>query len=211
MSHKDKNILKKKYSELGSTRKTGKFFGVSNGTIIYWMRKFGLPRIPKLYLANNNSAKGRLGELYIIGHPYFKNDILDLGVIDDKADKDLIWKGDKLDVKTCHYPERATFRVKNKSKRHRVRYFICMYFDDNVNRLIPKEIWVIPANICPYTTITPGIKSNKSKYHEYKLPLIKGIEFDAEEEKEYNKRFEEKYKNCLNNSDKVKIKSPTLD
>ncbi len=135
---------------------------MSNGTIITWMRKFGLPRIPKLYLYNNNSGKGRLGELYILGHPYFRAQIIDMGIIDDKYPADLIWRGDKVDVKTSHYSI-AMFRIKNKVKRHRVRWYVCLYFNDKISLLIPREIWIIPANVCPYTGIAPGSKSKKVK------------------------------------------------
>lgn len=194
MTYKNKQILKTKYEKLGSTRRVGRFFGVSNGTIIYWMRKFNLPRIPKLHLGNNKSAKGRLGELCVIGHPYFKNDVIDMGLIDDKYKGDLIWRGDKVNVKTSHSTTKPSFRVKDKKKRHQVRFYICLHFNDKVSFLIPQEIWIIPARICPYTTISPGIRSKKSKYFKYRISSLRGKEFSVEAEKEYNRQFCRKYK-----------------
>lgn len=67
MDYKNRTLLREKYDELGSTRRVGKFFGVSSGTVIYWMRKYAIPRNPKLFLYDNNSGWGRLNELYIIG------------------------------------------------------------------------------------------------------------------------------------------------
>lgn len=200
MSYKNKEVLRKLYARLGSTRKVGKAIGKSNGTVIYWMRKHHLPRIPKLHLGNNNSAKGRLGELYILGHPFFKNSVVDTGLIDDKHPVDLIWRGDRTNVKTCHYPERPLFRIKNRGERHKVRWYVCLYFNDATSPLVPEEVWIIPSNACPYTSIAPGIKSKKSKYHKYKLSLLRGQAFSVKEEEEYNKKFFEQYRDCLKGS-----------
>ncbi len=54
-NYQNKNYLEKKYETLGSTRRVGKFFKVTNATITYWMKKYGLKRIPKLHLFENNS------------------------------------------------------------------------------------------------------------------------------------------------------------
>ncbi|MFH0942659.1 MAG: hypothetical protein V1810_00615 [Candidatus Beckwithbacteria bacterium] len=193
-TYKNKNTLKKKYAELGSTRRAGKFFKVSNGTIIYWMRKYHLPRKPRLDIQLNNSGSGRRGELYIAGHPYFKKNIIDLGIYDDKAKRDLLWFGDRVDVKTSHYKKRAIFRVKK--KRHEVNWYICLYFNDEVSPLIPVEVLIIPSNMAPHSNITPGLR-DKSKYSRYKLSRLREKDFSAEEEKKYNEEFEKRYKDLF--------------
>lgn len=194
MNYKSRKILKEKYDELGSTRKVGKRFGVSNGTIVYWMRKFCIPRIPKLYFGDSNSARARRGELYIVGHPYFKKDVFDYGTIDDKARRDITWRADECNVKTSHY-KRAIFRIKK--KRHNVRFYICLHYGDTISPLMPIEIWIIPSSVAPYSNITPGIVREDSKYHKFKLSLLRDKEFSRKEEVAYNKWFEKKYRKYL--------------
>lgn len=194
-TYKNKNYLKQKYEELGSTRRVGKFFNVVNGVVIYWMKKFGLPRIPKLYLVGHNSGKGRLGELYVLDHPYFKKNTLDIVKMDDKNVVDLIWRGNKVNVKTSHY-KRPIFRIKNGRKRHNVSFYVCLFYIDRISWLIPEEIWILPSGICPYSNISPGLKSKKSKYFKYKISLLRDRKFSVKKEGKYNKEFIEKYKNC---------------
>jgi len=198
MEYKNKDVIKTKYDELGSTRRVGKYFNVANGTIIYWMRKYGLPRIPKLHLYNNNSGKGRLGELYILGHPYFRNNVVDIELIDDKHAVDLIWRGDKVNVKTSHY-KRPIFRIKNKDLRHKVAYYICLFFIDSISPLIPTEVWVIPAKKCGYGGLGPGL-GKQTKFHRHRLSLIRNKKFSSQEEEKYNEWFAKKYQNCLANN-----------
>ena len=194
MDYKNKTLLEQKYDELGSTRRVGKFFGVSNGTIINWMRKFTIPRIPKLYLYDNNSGWGRLSELYIIGHPFFKKDTRDLGE-DDKSKGDVIWRTSKVNIKCSHY-SRPMFRVKK--KRHDVGIYICSYFNDKISQLIPVETWIIPANVTPHSGIAPSLMRTTSKYHKYRLSLKRGKEFSVAAEKRYNKQFVGKYLKIIN-------------
>ncbi len=193
-TYKDKDFLMKKYSELGSTRRVGKFFGVSNACICYWMKKFGLPRNPKLHLYRNNSGKGRLGELFVLGHPHFKKDAVDASLLDDKYPADIFWRNNRVNVKSSHH-RRPTFRVK--VKRHKVSVYICLYYDDKVSSLIPIEIWIIPANAAPHSSITPSLRNPRSKYHKFKLSLKRGVEFSVEEEEKYNKWFVKKYSKIL--------------
>lgn len=198
MDYKDKNLLKAKYDELGSTRRVGKFFEVSNGAIIFWMRKFAIPRIPKLFLYDNNSGWGRLNELYIIGHPFFKKDTEDLGK-DDKSKGDVIWKADKVNIKCSHFT-RPMFRVKK--KRHDVGFYVCSYYDDKASQLIPIETWIIPASVAPHSGITPSLTKTNSIYHKYRLSTKRGKEFSTTAEKRYNTRFVKKYGHLLKNNKK---------
>src|SRR3989344_8801663 len=98
-TYKNKAYLEKMYKKLGSTRKVGRHFNVSNSTIVNWMRRFHIPRTPQMNLYDNNSGKGRLAELYILGHPNFKKNMIDLGVIDDKSKIDALWYGDRVNIK----------------------------------------------------------------------------------------------------------------
>lgn len=191
-TYKDKKYLSLIYDKLGSTYNVAKHFKVAQPTIIYWMRKFGIPRIPKLHLYDNNSGRGRTTELHILGHPYFKNDIKDLGE-DDKSKGDVIWKTDKVNVKGSHY-KRFMFRVKK--KRHDVAVYICSCYIDLIDPLIPVETFVIPASKVPHSGITLTLNP-KSKYHKYKLSLKRDVEFSAREEKKYNEWFRKKYSKYL--------------
>ena len=198
-NYQNKHILKEKYRELGSTRPVGKFFDVSNGTVCYWLRKFHLPRNPRLELQMNNSGEGRRGELYIAGHPYFKKDIVDVGKSDDKARKDLVWRNDTVDVKTTHYKGRPVFRIKK--KHHVVNLYICLRYLDEISPLIPVEIWIIPSNKAAHAGITVSLEG-KSKYNKYKLSLERGKSFSVEDEKRYNQKFEKKFSWLLKNRKK---------
>lgn len=190
--YQNKQNLFEAYDRLGSTRKVGSYYGVSNGTIINWMRKFQIPRIPKLYLYDNNSGWGRLCELYIKGHPYFKKQYRDLGEIDDKSKFDGLWHWDRVNIKCTHSRGKLSFRVKK--KKHDVAYYIGCVYDDEINPLIPIEVFIIPSKVAPRTTI--GITLGPDgKYHEYKLIHKKGLVFTIEEEVEYDNWFEKKYKN----------------
>jgi len=193
-NYNNKRDLERAYNKYGSTRNVAKHYGVSQQTILYWMKKFGIRRIPRFHLFFNNSGKGRLGELYILGHPYFKKDVIDLGELDDKNGFDLLWKGSKVNVKTSHYKV-ATFRIK--VKRHKASFYICLHYDDKVNRLIPLEIWTIPASKAPHSGIKPSLRRMNGKYHPYKLSLKRGKEFDAKEESKYNRWFTRKYSKKL--------------
>lgn len=190
--YKDKEYLKQIYKKLGSTRRVGKHFGVCNGTIIRWMRKFGIARTPKLYLYDNNSGRGRITELHVLGHPFFKNDMKDLGE-DDKSKGDVVWKTDKVNIKGSHY-KRFMFRVKK--KRHDVSVYICCCYIDSIDPLTPVETFVIPASKVPHSGITLTLNPN-SKYHKYKLSLKRDVEFSAREEKKYNEWFRKKYSKYL--------------
>ncbi|OGY17861.1 MAG: hypothetical protein A2900_00550 [Candidatus Chisholmbacteria bacterium RIFCSPLOWO2_01_FULL_50_28] len=191
--YKNKKYLKQKYEELGSTRKVGKFFGVSNGTICYWMSKYRIPRIPRLDLQDNNSGKGRRGEIYIVDHPYFRGKIIDLGLIDDKSKRDLIWDSNSIDVKTSHY-RRPIFRTK--VKRHRCIFYICLYYDYKVSEFVPVEVWITPARIASHENIAPGFKK-KSKFDKYRLSNLRGKAFSTDEEKKYNQEFEKRYQKLI--------------
>lgn len=182
------------YDKLGSTRRVGKYFGVSNGTICYWMKKYGLPRVPKLYMFNNNSGRSRRGELYMAGHPFIKNEVVDMGLVDDKYKVDLLWRNNKVDVKTCHY-KYPNFRIK--VKRHQASYYFCLYYNDKVSELIPVEVWIFPARIVPHSGIRTSLTRNSSKYHKYKLSLVRDKKFSSVGEYKYNKQFEKKYSKYL--------------
>ena len=199
MDYKNKILLKQKYDELGSTRRVGKFFGVLNGTIVYWMKKYGLKRTPKLHLFGNNTGKGRLGELYVLGLPFFKNDASDRVSDNDKGPVDITWRNNNVNVKTSHY-KRPIFRVK--TKRHKVSFYFCLYFNDSISSLIPVEIWIIPSGIAPHSGITPSLMRTASKYHKYKLSLKRGKEFSITAEKRYNARFIKKYGHLLKDNKK---------
>jgi len=194
--YKDKNALKSCYDRLGSTRRVGALLGVSNNTIIRYMRKYEIPRNPRLDLYNNNSGIGRRGELYIIGHPYFKKDIRDLGLWNDRAKSDVIWKTDLVNIKSCHYI-RPTFRIK--ISRHNVRYYVCLFYIDSISPFIPVEIWIIPSNVAPHSCITPSLTRENSKYHQYKLSLLRGKEFSVKEENNYNKQVIKIYRRLVKN------------
>lgn len=191
--YQNKDLLKEKYEELGSTRRVGKFFGVFNNTICYWMSKYHLPRNPRLDIQLNNSGSGRRGELYIKNHPCFRGKIIDLGEIDDKSKRDLIWDSNTIDVKTSHY-KRAIFRVK--VERHKCIYYVCLFYIDKVSRYIPVEIWIIPARVASHANIAPGFKK-KSKFDQYRLSNKRGKDFSAEEEKKYNAEFEKHYQDLI--------------
>ena len=198
-SYKNKRLLKKKYKELGSTRKVGKFFGVTNTTICHWMSKFGLPRNPRLDIQDNNSGSGRRGELYIKKHPFFNGKNIDLGEFDDKAKRDFIWDSNPIDVKTSHW-KRPIFRIK--TKRHKCRYYICLYYIDKTSKYVPVEIWIIPSRIAPHSNISPGFRK-KSKFDKYRLSMQRGKIFNAEKESQYNKAFEKYYKNIFKKNKKI--------
>lgn len=201
-TYKNKKYLKQKYEELGSTRKVGKFFGVTNCTICYWMSKFRIPRIPRLDFQDNNSGRGRRGEIYIVGHPHFRKKIIDLGEIDDKSWRDLIWDSNSIDVKTSHY-RRPIFRTK--VKRHKCISYVCLYYIDKVSKYVPVEIWIIPAKVASHANITPGFK-RKSKFDKYRLSNSNKRDktFSPEEEKKYNEEFEKRYQNLLSKKNKGK-------
>lgn len=192
--YQNKIYLKQAYEKFGSTRRVAIHYKVSQQTIIYWMKKHGLSRIPKFHLFFNNSGKGRLGELYVLGHPYFKKNVVDLGELDDKNGFDLLWKGSRVNVKTSHYKV-AIFRIK--VKRHKASFYFCLYYDDKVSRLIPLQIWIIPAKEAPHSGIKPSMVRTNSKYHKYKLSLKRGKEFGAKEENKYNRLFARKYSKKL--------------
>ncbi len=192
--YQNKKYLDLAYKKFGSTRNVADHFKISQPTVCNWMKKHGLRRIPKFHLFFNNSGKGRLGELYILGHPYFKKYVIDLGELDDKNGFDLLWKGSKVNVKTSHYKV-AIFRIK--VKRHKASFYFCLHFDDKVSRLIPLEIWIIPAKEAPHSGIKPSVTRINSKYHQYKLSLKRGKEFDAKEESKYNRWFTRKYSKKL--------------
>lgn len=192
--YQNKKYLELAYKKFGSTRNAAKHFKISQPTVGNWMNKHGLRRIPQFHLFFNNSGKGRLGELYILGHPFFKKDVIDLGELDDKNGFDLLWKGSKVNVKTSHYKV-AIFRIK--VKRHKASFYFCLYYDDKVSRLIPLEIWIIPANKAPHSGIKPSLTRTDSKYHQYKISLKIGKEFDVKEESKYNRWFTRKYSKKL--------------
>lgn len=201
MNYKNCKTLKATYEKYGSTRKAAKFLNCSNATIIRWMRKFKIPRIPKLYLIFNNSGKGRLAELYICGFPYFRKDIEDMGVLDDRYKVDLKWKSDLVDVKSCHNQKRPIFRIKLEGKRHKANKYICLYFDDNIDPLIPMKIWIIPSSECPHSGV--GISfSEGSKYDRFEISNIKGINFNKKTIENYNNWFRKKYSKYLPNKEK---------
>lgn len=187
-TYKDEIILQRYYALLGSTRKVASHFGVSNGTIVYWLRKYHIPRIPKLYLYDNSSGRGRLCELYIADHPYFKKHFKDFGIVDDKGKFDGTWHWDKVNIKSTHSKKRHSFRVKK--KRHDVMFYICAIYDDDIDPLIPVAIYLIPSKVCPRTTITISL-SKDSKYAKFRLK--EGIDFSVEDVMEYNKKFRSKY------------------
>ncbi|MEX1130380.1 MAG: hypothetical protein WED59_00020 [Candidatus Woykebacteria bacterium] len=191
-TYKDKKYLKQMYDKLGSTRNVAKHIKVAQQTIRYWMRKFGIPRIPKLYLSDNNSGRGRITELYVLGHPFFKKNMKDLGE-DDKSKGDVVWKTDKVNIKGSHY-RRFMFRVKK--KRHDVSVYICCCYMVSIDLLIPVETFMIPASKVPHSGITLTLNP-KSKYHKYKLSSKRDIEFSAKEEKKYNERFKKEYSKYL--------------
>ena len=195
-TYKDKKILIKAYEKYGTSRRVAKNFGVSIGTIIYWRRKLNLPKILKLYLYDNNSGKGRLNELYILGHPLFKKFMKDLGLIDDKMRFDVIWHGDKVNIKSSH-AKRFMFRVKvEENGRHVVAFYICCCYEDGIDPMIPIEIFIIPSRVAPYSTITiSNIQSGK--YAKYRLSLKRGIDFSADDEKKYNQEFRKRYSKYL--------------
>lgn len=193
-TYKNKAILNKIYRKYGSTWRAGKYFGVTNTTILNWMRRFKIPRIPKMYLYNNNSGKGRINELYILGHPFFKRNMKDLGIFDDKSKSDVLWYGDKTNIK-CTHSKWFMFRIKK--RRHDVCWYICCVYIDDIDSLIPVEIFVIPANVAPHTGITVSLTKADGKYAKYKLSLKRNIEFSSEEEKKYNQKFKNKYSKYL--------------
>ncbi|MFA5136336.1 MAG: hypothetical protein WC489_02990 [Patescibacteria group bacterium] len=187
----NKKYLRRAYLSSGSTRKAARLFNVSNGTVIRWMRKFHIPREPKLYLSNSNSGRGRLCELYIVEHPYFKKHFKDLGIFDDKSKFDGLWFGDRVNIKSTHSKKKFTFRIKK--IKHDVVYYICCIYIDEIDPLIPTEVFIIPAKISPRTTITATLGS-KSKYAQYRLSLKRGREFTSKSEREYNDKFKKKYR-----------------
>ncbi|MDP2637559.1 MAG: hypothetical protein Q8P26_00665 [Candidatus Levybacteria bacterium] len=193
-TYKNKDYLKKMYKKLGSTRKVGRHFNVSNATIVNWMRRFHIPRIPQMNLYDNNSGKGRMAELNILGHPYFRKHMTDLGVIDDKSKIDVLWHGDRVNIKCCH-SKRFTFRVKK--KRHDVSWYICCCYDDSIDPLIPIEVFIIPAKVAPHSGIGVSITKKDGKYYRYKLSHKRGLDFSAEDEEKYNKWFKKKYSKVI--------------
>lgn len=193
--YQNKRHLLRTYLEQGSTWRAADVYHVSNGTVNNWMRRYHIPRIPRPYLFDNNSGRGRLAEFYVIGHPFFKRHYKDLGVIDDKSKYDGLWYGDRVNIK-CSHSQRFSFRIKIKNGRHVATFYICCCYDDNIDPLIPIEIFVIPSKIAPYTTITISNIQN-GKYAKYRLSLKRGIEFSTEDEKKYNAEFRKKYSKIL--------------
>lgn len=191
--YRNRHYLKQAYDKLGTTRNVGRDNRVSQATIIYWMRKFHIPRIPKLHLFNNPSGWGRLAEFYIIGHPFFRKHFKDLGEVDDKSKYDGLWYGDRINVKSSHASKRFSFRIKIVQGRHVATYYICCCYDDSVDPLIPIEIFVIPSKVAPYSTITVS-HIDSGKYARFRLSLKRGKEFSNKAEFEYNKRFKKKYR-----------------
>ena len=189
----DEQMLRKLHFELGTTHKMAEKLGMSNVTVIKYMRLYHIPRIPLLYLYNNNSGWGRLAELFIMDFPYFKKHFKDFGEIDDKNKFDGLWYENKVNIKSTHSKGRKSFRVKK--KRHDVLYYICCVYDDDIDPLIPIAIYVIPARVCPRTTITISLSPN-SKYESFRLKPR--IDFDVEEAERYNKEFTEKYSYPVN-------------
>lgn len=188
--YQNKRYLQQTYRKYGSSRRVADICGVTNSTILYWMKKFHIPRIPRLYLFNNNSGKGRLCELYIVGHPYFEKYFKDLGEIDDKSKFDGLWYGDKVNIKCTHSTQKYTFRVKK--KKHDVAYYICCVYIDDIDPSIPFDTFIIPAKFAPHTSITVSLKPT-SKYSKFRLSLKKGKKFSVAEEKKYNRQFKRKY------------------
>ncbi|OGK62261.1 hypothetical protein A2334_02465 [Candidatus Roizmanbacteria bacterium RIFOXYB2_FULL_38_10] len=189
--YQNKKQLRQAYQRLGSTRKVARLFNVSNGTIICWMRKFHISREPKLYLSNSNSGRGRLCELYIVEHPYFTMHFKDLGEFDDKSRYDGLWFGDRVNIKSSHSKKKFTFRIKK--IKHDVVYYICCIYIDEIDPLIPTEVFIIPAKNSPRTSITATLGS-KSKYAQFRLSLKRGKEFTIKSEREYNEKFKKKYR-----------------
>lgn len=190
--YQNKRHLWRTYFEQGSIRRAGLIYGVSSSTVDNWMKKFRIPRLPKMYLYDNNSGWGRLCEFYVMGHPFFKKHFKDLGVIDDKSKYDGLWYGDRVNIKSSH-SRRFSFRVKIENGKHVAAFYICCCYDDGIDPLVPIEIFVIPSRIAPYSTITiSDIRSGK--YLVYRLSLKRGKEFSREAEIKYNKGFKKKYK-----------------
>ena len=187
--YKDKETLEKYYDLLGSTRLVARTLDVSSSTIIRYMREHHIPRSHKLYLYKNNSWKGRRCELYVKDFPFFKNHFKDVGEVDDKAAFDGYWFENKVNIKSTHSKGRKSFRIKRK-KRHNVFYYICCVYDDDIDPLIPIEIYVIPAKFAPHSTITISLNPN-SKYERFRLKS--GIDFDPIQVDQYNKWFKDKY------------------
>lgn len=189
--YRDKDKLFRAYKELGSTRRAGKFFGVSNKTIIYWMKKYDIPRIPRMELHNNSSGWGRRAELYVAGFSYFVENFRDFGEF-DKSSFDGIWFTERVNIKCTHSRKRYIFGVKK--NRHDVSHYICCVYNDDKDPLIPIAIFVIPAKVAPHTSITVSLNPN-SKYARYMLK--EGVDFDVKEAKKYNKNFKKKYSYLL--------------
>ncbi len=189
--YQNKRQLKQAYEKFGSTRRAARFFGVTNGTIIRWMRHFHLPRIPKLYLYDNHSGWGRLAEKYISRHPYFRKYFRDVGDFDDKSKYDALWYWDRVNVKSTHSKGKKCFRIKK--KKHDVAYYICCVYDDKIDPLIPIEVFIIPASDAPRTTITVSLKTS-CKYAKFRLSLQRGKAFSIKDEIKYNEQFKNIYK-----------------
>ena len=119
--------------------------------------------------------------------------------INDKSKCDVVWRTLKANIKCSHFT-RPMFRVKK--KRHDVGVYICSYYDDKVNPLIPIETWIIPAGFAPHSGVTPSLTSASSKYHKFRLSLKRGKEFSVSAEKRYNARFIKMYGHLINNKEK---------
>lgn len=189
--YQNKKHLQQAYSKYGTSRKTADSYGITSNTVLNWMHKLRIPRIPKLHLYNNNTGKGRRCELYIVNHPFFKKHFKDLGEIDDKSKFDGLWYGDRVNIKSCHSKKRLSFRVKQ--NKHNVAFYICCPYDDDIDPQIPLDIFIIPAKFAPHSTITISLKPT-SKYAKFRLSLKRGKEFSIKSEIEYNRQFKKKYK-----------------
>lgn len=185
--YKDANILKDTYYKYGSLRKAAPFLNTSSGTVLNWLRKYHIPRLPQLHLYDNHSGWGRLNELFIAGHPFFIKNFKDFGEF-DKSPFDGIWQTEKVNIKCTHSKRKLTIRIKN--SRHVVKFYICSVYNDDLDPLIPIAIFVIPAHVVSHTSITLSL-SLDSKFAKY---LLKGgVDFDLQEGEEYNRNFKKKY------------------
>lgn len=195
MFKKERVFLEKEYKKLGSQRAVAKKYGCSQRTVCKYMKKLKIPAIPTmLYAKGSNSAKGRIMELYINNHPFFKGRFKDLlEVKGDKNGYDGLFDNKKVNIKSSHWI-RPTFRTK--VLKHKCKLYICGWCMDKISMLIPREIWIIPANKAPLSNITPGLKK-KSIYDRYRLSSLRDKSFSYREELAYNRRFTRKYSKYL--------------
>lgn len=192
---KTKQELERAYQKYGSTRAVARAFRCSQCTVVNWLRILGIKAIPPLlHTIGGNTGKGRLAELYIVGHPYFRNKFKDeLFENGDKAHFDGLLNSHKVNVKCTHW-NRAIFRVKEKF--HRCEFYICLFYVDKVSRVIPREIWIIPASEASLGGISCGIK-RKSKFDKYRLSLLRNKKYSRKEELAFNQKFSKKYSRFL--------------